>query len=117
MSEAKPLLERSFFQRLLDNLHINSIMLDTQYRMHPSLMDFPSKYFYDGLLKSGVTSEQRPKPLTIRFIKEEIPLMFVDVDQGLEKVHGSNISNEEEVRFVLETLQTLLPSQKSTLSP
>ncbi|CAF4339830.1 unnamed protein product, partial [Rotaria sordida] len=29
MAEAKPLLERSFFQRLLENININSIMLDT----------------------------------------------------------------------------------------
>ncbi|CAF4795642.1 unnamed protein product, partial [Rotaria magnacalcarata] len=68
MAEAKPLLERSFFQRALENLNINSIMLDTQYRMHPALIDFPSKIFYDDALKTGIKPEQRPTPQEINFI-------------------------------------------------
>ncbi|CAF4396880.1 unnamed protein product [Rotaria sp. Silwood2] len=72
-AEAKPLLERSFFQRLLENININSIMLDTQYRMHPSLIDFPSKVFYDGSLKTGIKPEQRPTPQEIKFINKQIP--------------------------------------------
>jgi regulator of nonsense transcripts 1 len=117
MAEAKPLLERSFFQRLLENLNLNSIMLDTQYRMHPALIDFPSKYFYDGLLQSGVTPEQRPTPAEIKFVNQQIPLMFVDVDQGPEKIQGSNIFNKHEVDLVCQTIQTLLPRQKPNLSP
>ncbi|CAF4568052.1 unnamed protein product [Rotaria sp. Silwood2] len=73
MAEAKPLLEQSFFQRLLENININSIMLDTQYRMHPSLIDFPSKVFYDGSLKTGIKPEQRPTPQEIKFINKQIP--------------------------------------------
>jgi len=117
MAEAKPLLERSFFQRLLENLNINSIMLDTQYRMHPALIDFPSKFFYDDLLRSGVTSEQRPTPIEIKFINKQIPLMFVDVDQGYETIHGSNIYNKQEIDLVCQTIQTLLPRQQPNLSP
>jgi regulator of nonsense transcripts 1 len=117
MAEAKPLLERSFFQRLLENLNINSIMLDTQYRMHPALIDFPSKVFYNGLLQSGVTSQQRPTPKEIQFINKQIPLMFVDVDEGDEKIHGSNIFNEREVKLICQTIQTLLPRQQPNLSP
>ena len=117
MTEAKPLLERSFFQRLLENLNLTSIMLDTQYRMHPALIDFPSKRFYDGLLQSGVTTEQRPTPIEIKFINAQIPLMFVDVDEGRETIHGANIFNRQEVDLVCKTIQTLLPRQKPNLSP
>ncbi|CAF0846345.1 unnamed protein product [Adineta steineri] len=117
MAEAKQLLERSFFERLLENLNINSIMLDTQYRMHPSLIDFPSKIFYNGLLKSGVTSEQRPTPTEITFINKDIPLMFVDVDQGEERIHGSNIYNKQEIEFICQTIQILLPRQQPKLTP
>ena len=117
MAEAKQLLERSFFQRLLENLNINSIMLDTQYRMHPALIDFPSKVFYNGLLKSGVTSEQRPTPKQIQFIDRKIPLMFVDVDQGSEIIQGSNIYNKQEVDLVCQTIQTLLPRQQPLSLP
>jgi superfamily I DNA and/or RNA helicase len=117
MAEAKQLLERSFFQRLLENLNLNSIMLDTQYRMHPALIHFPSKVFYNDLLKSGVTPEQRPTPKEIKFINKNIPLMFVDVDQGLEIIHGSNIFNREEVDLVCKTIQALLPRQQPNLLP
>lgn len=117
MIEAKPLLERSFFQRLLENLHINSIMLDTQYRMHPSLIDFPSRMFYNGLLQSGVTAEQRPRPKEIEFININIPLMFVDVDDGNETLQGSNIYNKYEVDMIYQTIQRLLLSHQSKLSP
>jgi superfamily I DNA and/or RNA helicase len=117
MAEAKPLLERSFFQRLLENLNLNSIMLDTQYRMHPSLIDFPSKVFYNNLLKSGVTPEQRPTPKEIHFINQQIPLMFVDVDQGHETIHGSNIFNKQEIDLIVQTIQILLPRQQPNLLP
>ena len=117
MTEAKQLLERSFFQRLLENLRISSIMLDTQYRMHPRLIDFPSRMFYENLLRSGVTAEDRPTPKEIQFIDQNIPLMFVDVDQGTETLQGSNIYNKQEVEIICQTIQTLLPSQKPDLSP
>ncbi|CAM4762660.1 unnamed protein product [Rotaria magnacalcarata] len=117
MAEAKPLLERSFFQRALENLNINSIMLDTQYRMHPALIDFPSKIFYDDALKTGIKPEQRPTPQEINFINKQIPLMFVDVDEGYERIHGSNIFNKEEAELVCQTIQTLLPTRQPNLSP
>ncbi|KAH7174564.1 AAA domain-containing protein [Fusarium flagelliforme] len=34
-------------------------MLDTQYRMHPQLCEFPSNEFYDGNLKSGISMPDR----------------------------------------------------------
>lgn len=37
-------------------------LLDTQYRMHPLIAEFPSDTFYNGRLKSGVTAEERPLP-------------------------------------------------------
>ena len=117
MTEMKALLERSLFQRLLENLNINSIMLDTQYRMHPSLIDFPSKFFYNDSLKSGVTPEERPTSKAIRFINQQIPLMFVDVDSSCEIHYGSNIFNREEVKIICETIQTLLPSRQADLLP
>ena len=40
-------------------------MLDTQYRIHPALIHFPSNRFYNGLLKSGVTPEQRPTSIDV----------------------------------------------------
>ncbi|KAF5671892.1 nonsense-mediated mRNA decay protein [Fusarium denticulatum] len=39
---------------------LRKLMLDTQYRMHPRLCDFSSGQFYEGKLKSGITSSARP---------------------------------------------------------
>ena len=36
-------------------LGIRPIRLQVQYRMHPSLSEFPSNLFYDGTLQNGVT--------------------------------------------------------------
>ena len=37
-------------------------LLDTQYRMHPAIADFPSRMFYKGLIKTGLSAEERPLP-------------------------------------------------------
>lgn len=38
------------------------VLLDMQYRMHPLIAEFPSARFYQGKLKTGITSEERPLP-------------------------------------------------------
>ena len=36
------------------------MLLDTQYRMHPLIAEYPSARFYNGLLRSGISAEDRP---------------------------------------------------------
>jgi superfamily I DNA and/or RNA helicase len=45
-----------FLYNLTDIADIPSIMLDTQYRMHPQISAFPAKAFYSSLLKDGTVS-------------------------------------------------------------
>ena len=55
-----PNLSLSLFERvLLNGTYRTPHMLDTQYRMHPAISDFPRKRFYNGLLKDGITAEHR----------------------------------------------------------
>jgi senataxin len=44
--------DRSLFQRLEEAGH-DVHLLDTQYRMHPEISDFPRRIFYSGLLLDG----------------------------------------------------------------
>jgi senataxin len=44
--------ERSMFQRLAEN-NVPVHLLNTQYRMHPLISEFPSQHFYDGRLLDG----------------------------------------------------------------
>jgi superfamily I DNA and/or RNA helicase len=44
----------SLFERLIAEKVVPTVMLNTQYRMHPTLARFPSGEFYDDLLLDGV---------------------------------------------------------------
>ena len=37
-------------------------LLDTQYRMHPAIAEFPSRLFYKGRIQTGLSPEERPLP-------------------------------------------------------
>lgn len=55
-----PNLSLSLFERiLLNGIYKTPHMLDTQYRMHPAISEFPRHRFYDGLLKDGLTLADR----------------------------------------------------------
>ena len=41
-----------------------ALLLNTQYRMHPAISEWPSSQFYEGRVKSGVTPADRP-PLSV----------------------------------------------------
>jgi len=41
---------------------LKPLLLDTQYRMHPKLAEFPSASFYGGLLQSWPKPKDRPLP-------------------------------------------------------
>ncbi len=51
-------LNKSLFERLYD-FQINSCILDTQYRMHSTLLEFSSREFYDNKIISGISNEWR----------------------------------------------------------
>lgn len=46
-------LSKSLHERLMYDAGYPHIMLDVQYRMHPSISQFPSRYFYDGKVRDG----------------------------------------------------------------
>lgn len=84
-------LRQSLFERLvvLGNVPIR---LEVQYRMHPSLSDFPSNMFYEGSLQNGVTEKQRfIEESTLRWPVPQIPMMFW-ANYGREEISSSGNS-------------------------
>ncbi|OBA22373.1 P-loop containing nucleoside triphosphate hydrolase protein [Metschnikowia bicuspidata var. bicuspidata NRRL YB-4993] len=105
-----PGLAFSLFERILANRSCkNSIFLDTQYRMHPAISEFPSQEFYDGKLKDGVTAEKHQKYGNI-----SRPLMFWDTQKRCREEraisyytgdYGSTYCNVGEVKRVEQILE------------
>ena len=62
----------------LQDAGLSPLLLDTQYRMHPSLAEFSSRRFYDGRLKSAVSPADRP-PQGPALAHPQCPLAFVSV--------------------------------------
>ncbi|KCV70143.1 hypothetical protein H696_03602 [Fonticula alba] len=116
-------LNRSLFERLV--LHGSKpLRLNTQYRMHPCLSDFPSASFYEGSLSNGVNELQRNRPdVKFPWPNPDKPMMMYS-DNGTEDLSpsGQSYINDSEARQVLLVLnrlldQGILPEQIGVISP
>lgn len=100
--------DRSLFQRLVEN-GSPVFLLTQQYRMHPSISRFPSKYFYDGRLVNDVKMKERTKR---KYHKDRCfkPFVFFDVLDGEQsQVNGSkSLRNMTEVDFIVLLVRSLL---------
>ena len=52
-------LDYTLFDRVAD-AGLAPLLLDVQYRMHPSIVQVPSELFYDGRLRTGLPAGSRP---------------------------------------------------------
>jgi predicted RNA-binding protein with TRAM domain len=76
----------SLFRLLIELYPENSRMLEMQFRSHPSIMDFSSKHFYNGCIKSWEGCSEKkldslatPKePLTSGIVNQN-PVCYVDM--------------------------------------
>ncbi|KAK6456094.1 P-loop containing nucleoside triphosphate hydrolase protein [Scheffersomyces xylosifermentans] len=107
-----PSLSLSLFERvLLTEIYKNPHMLDTQYRMHPQISDFPRNRFYGGLLKDGIEAKDRH----VTAIHD--PVYFWDtkgkareqsVRHRLREDRGFTYVNREEINYIAQVLRTLI---------
>jgi hypothetical protein len=63
----------------LAELGLAPSLLDTQYRMHPAIAQFPAAWFYAGRLKDGVTAQQKPPPAGLAWPVPGWPVAVVEV--------------------------------------
>lgn len=108
-----PNLSLSLFERILSNgTYKTPHMLDTQYRMHPAISEFPRHEFYDGLLKDGITADDRKK----NGIPQN-PVFFWDTDgkcpentvfSRFKEDSGLTYANAKEIGLIEKVLTTLI---------
>lgn len=107
---AKEGLAETLFEKAIKHIE-RSVMLETQYRMHPDIMNFSGNHFYEGRLK---TAEE--VLLRERESKEE-HFTFIDTAGcGFEeKVKKETLStyNEDEAGFLIKHLSGNLSEEQT----
>ncbi|KAL7421984.1 hypothetical protein Q5752_003756 [Cryptotrichosporon argae] len=106
----------SMFERLMHEHHVPSIMLDTQYRMHPTISAFSSAAFYNSDLKDGTVVDGRVRPgldapdtsfLALADDGAPLNVTLIDHDHAETAVHRS-VANPYEARRVCDIVFDLL---------
>ena len=98
----------SMFERIIEEKSClkNSVMLNTQYRMHPDISCFPNNLFYDNELIDGVRPEERM--ISTKFIFQK-HLNFINFNHA-EEQNGTSYINQEEIKEVLKCVNSLIES-------
>jgi regulator of nonsense transcripts 1 len=109
--KAKKVLGISLFDRLIKG-GWPSVMLDTQYRMHPKIAQFSATYFYDKRLQNGVDSTARQLQKMIPWPKNQPsdnpgPVVFINVD-GFEKLVETSYCNYQEIDILIAIVTDLI---------
>jgi DNA replication ATP-dependent helicase Dna2 len=87
-------LALSMFERLKRDTQ-NVTLLETQYRMHPDIMEISNRFFYEGQLKAGIAAGERTSP-------DGIPVVFIPVESARD-----GRSNPDEAQVVVELVRSL----------
>lgn len=106
-------LNRSLFESLQE-MGVPSVMLNTQYRMHPGIAAFPSKQFYQGELRDAEAVKTLRPPAGFDWPVGDggkiLPVAFVPTTGFDEQVtlDGTSKSNPEEAKAVMHALRNLI---------
>ncbi|KAL1367109.1 hypothetical protein AAHE18_02G028200 [Arachis hypogaea] len=104
---------RSLFERF-QQAGCPTMLLSVQYRMHPQIRDFPSRYFYQGRLTDSESVVKLPDEV---YHKDPLlrPYIFYDIRHGRESHRGGSVSyqNIHEAQFCLRLYEHLQKTLKS----
>ncbi|XP_076932417.1 putative helicase MAGATAMA 3 [Bidens hawaiensis] len=107
------LYSRSLFERF-QQAGCPTMLLSVQYRMHPQIREFPSRYFYQGRLTDSESVNSLPDEV---YYKDPMLKLYVfyDVTHGLESHRDGSVSyqNVHEAQFGLRLYQHLQKCVKS----
>jgi senataxin len=101
------LYSRSLFERF-QQAGCPTILLSVQYRMHPQIREFPSRYFYQGRLTDSESVLKLPDEAYYRDALMA-PYIFYDMSHGRESHRGgsSSFQNIHEAQFALRLYEHL----------
>ncbi|XP_048498755.1 uncharacterized protein LOC104891497 isoform X2 [Beta vulgaris subsp. vulgaris] len=104
---------RSLFERF-QQAGCPTMLLSVQYRMHPQIRDFPSRYFYQGRLTDSESVTSLPDE---RYYQDPLlkPYLFFDITHGRESHRGGSVSyqNIHEAQFCLRLYEHLHKTAKA----
>ncbi|XP_051123424.1 uncharacterized ATP-dependent helicase C29A10.10c [Andrographis paniculata] len=104
---------RSLFERF-QQAGCPTMLLSVQYRMHPQIRDFPSRYFYQGRLTDSESVANYPDE---QYYKDPLlrPYLFFDITHGRESHWGGSVSyqNTQEAQFCVRLYEHLQKTVKS----
>ncbi|XP_065501995.1 3'-5' exoribonuclease HELZ2 [Caloenas nicobarica] len=118
-------MEVSLFERY----HKQAFMLDTQYRMHKEICEFPSKEFYEMRLKTCPQLLRKPSvfyhknnsccPIIFGHVEGKEQSLMISTEEGNENSKANPEEVEQAVRLVKQlTLDgTIRPESIAILSP
>jgi len=107
-------LSLSIYSRL-QRAGIDPMLLDTQYRSNPKIMEFSSEAFYKGSLVSGVDAASRPPPRGVPWPNRVVPVAFVEVGSS-EETEGDSKFNVIEAERVLNLVGLVLRARELTIA-
>jgi predicted DNA helicase len=120
LSEKAKALSETLFEKLIQRYPKKSVLLNIQYRMNKTLMEFPNKEFYEGKLKT----HKSVKNITLKDFEIKIPklknpwdkildpknvICFLDTslsEKKFEKVRAESFSKENP--FEVEIIKSIL---------
>ncbi|KAK8921098.1 putative helicase MAGATAMA 3 [Platanthera zijinensis] len=101
------LYSRSLFERF-QQAGCPTMLLSVQYRMHPQIREFPSRYFYQGRLTDSESVSSSPDEI---YYKDPLmqPYIFYDITHGRESHRGGSVSYQNiiEAQFSLRLYEHL----------
>ncbi|KRX03858.1 P-loop containing nucleoside triphosphate hydrolase [Pseudocohnilembus persalinus] len=99
----------SLFDKFLMQ-RIQPIVLSEQYRLKSALIEFPSQYFYKGLISTKAEDLDQTNLFGFKWPNIQLRSTFINV-KGTEILVNNNIQNVKEIEVVIEILLQILKSQ------
>ena len=102
----------SLYERIENSLYLWPAMLNLQYRMHPSMAEYPSLAFYNNSLFSEEETILNRQPTGFPWPNKEYNICFINVEGGTEEraLGETSYYNTEEIALMSVASFLLLKS-------